>query len=500
MIRKILIANRAEIAVRIITTCREMGIDSVTVHTEDDAGLPHALLADESYCLGSGPLSETYLDQDKILAAAAEHGVEAIHPGYGFLSENPVFREKVASAGLVFIGPSPETMRLMGDKIASKTRMAEAGIPVIPGYNGDNQEEDFLFEQARAVGFPVLIKATAGGGGKGMRVVNEAAEFPEALAGARREARNAFGNDRVLIEKFLPRSRHIEVQVFGDTHGNFRHFFERECSIQRRHQKIIEETPSPALTPEKRAAVTASAVEVARTINYHGAGTVEFVYEESDDDGRHYFLEMNTRLQVEHPVTEMVTGFDLVRLQIETAAGLPLTVSQEEIPRKGHAIEARIYAEDADNEFLPTTGVIQKVGRSLVNGIRLDSGYDRGNRVTINYDPMLAKLIAHGSSRDEAVNRLVLALDDILFQGVKTNRAFLKRVLRSKPFAEGVTFTDFIAEHADELRPRPFTDQELARIVGGFLFYEKETPAGGQENTASITPTAWDKIAGFRNV
>ncbi len=494
MIRKILIANRGEIAVRVINTCREMGITSVTVYSEDDTNLPHAFLSDEAYCLGSGALADTYLNQDKILSIAGQCGADAIHPGYGFLSENPLFCEKVTTAGIAFIGPTPESMLLMGDKITSKKKMAEAAIPVIPGYNGDNQDNAFLMGQAETIGFPVLIKASGGGGGKGMRVVHQAADFPDALEGAKREAQNAFSNDRVLIEKYVPRSRHIEVQVFGDTHGNYLHFFERECSIQRRHQKIIEETPSPALTPEKRAAITASAVEVARIIGYVGAGTVEFIYDEADN---FYFLEMNTRLQVEHPVTEMVTGFDLVRLQIEVAAGEALPVQQADIRQTGHAIEARIYAEDPDNEFLPTTGVIEQIGMSRINGVRLDSGFCDSNRVTINYDPMLAKLIAHGMTRTEARERLLLGLDDIPFQGVKTNRDFLKRVLSSRPFNEGNTFTTFIAEFGSVLAKRDYSNDELALIIAGFLFYEKDTPVSADETTAQ---NAWDIISGFRNV
>ena len=494
MIKKILIANRGEIAVRVINTCREMGIISVTVYSDDDAFLPHAFLSDEAYGLGTGALADTYLNQDKILAIAEECGADAIHPGYGFLSENPAFCEKVTAGGMAFIGPTPESMQLMGDKIASKKRMTEANIPVIPGYNGDNQDNAFLAEQARAIGFPVLIKATAGGGGKGMRAVHQPADFADALEGAKREAKNAFSNDRVLIEKYVPRSRHIEVQVFGDTHGNYLHFYERECSIQRRHQKIIEETPSPALTPETRAAITESAVEVARVIGYVGAGTVEFIYDEADN---FYFLEMNTRLQVEHPVTEMVTGFDLVRLQIEVAGGAALPVRQADIRQTGHAIEARIYAEDPDNDFLPTTGVIERIGSSRINGVRLDSGFCDSNRVTINYDPMLAKLIAHGSSREEARNRLLLALDDILFQGVKTNRDFLKRVLASRPFAGGNTFTTFIVEFGSELQNKDLSNDELALIIAGFLFYEKDTPLAAGETTRQ---TAWDMISGFRNV
>ena len=495
MIQKILIANRGEIAVRVINTCREMGITSATVYSDDDAFLPHAFVSDEAYCLGGGALADTYLNQNKILAIAKECGADAIHPGYGFLSENPVFCENVTAAGIAFIGPTPESMRLMGDKIASKKRMAEANIPVIPGYNGDNQDSLFLMEQAEAIGFPVLIKASAGGGGKGMRVVHQAADFPDALAGAKREALNAFSNDRVLIEKYVPRSRHIEVQVFGDTHGNYLHFFERECSIQRRHQKIIEETPSPALTPEKRAAITTSAVEVARVIDYVGAGTVEFIYDEADN---FYFLEMNTRLQVEHPVTEMVTGFDLVRLQVQVAGGEALPVRQADIRQAGHAIEARIYAEDPDNEFLPTTGVIEQIGSSRINGVRLDSGFCDSNRVTINYDPMLAKLIAYGITREEARDRLLLALDDILFQGVKTNRDYLKRVLSSEPFAAGNTYTTFIAEFGSLLAKKDYTHDELARIIAGFLFYEKDTPLAATGET--IVQTAWDMISGFRNV
>ncbi len=494
MIKKILIANRGEIAVRVINTCREMGINSVTLYSDEDAGLPHAYMSDQSVCLGGGSLADTYLNQDRILTIAQEYGADAIHPGYGFLSENPGFCEKVTASGIIFIGPTPAAMRLMGDKIASKKKMESAGIPVIPGYNGDDQDADFLRQQAEAVGFPLLIKATAGGGGKGMRVVHQGGDFADALAGAKREAANAFANDRVLIEKFVPRSRHIEVQVFGDTHGNYLHFFERECSIQRRHQKIIEETPSPALTPETRTAITNSAVEVARVIDYIGAGTVEFIYDEADN---FYFLEMNTRLQVEHPITEMVTGFDLVRLQIEVAEGRRLPVAQEDIKQTGHAIEVRIYAEDPDNDFLPTTGVIERIGATRLNGVRLDSGFGDTNKVTINYDPMLAKLIAHGSDRQEARDRLMLALDDILFQGVKTNRDFLKRVLASVPFSDGNTFTAFITEFAEALKPVEYSNDELARIIAGFLFYEKDAPLSVKETTAQ---TAWDVISGFRNV
>ncbi len=501
-IKKILIANRGEIALRVISTCKEMGIKTVTIFADDDKDLPHAFISDESYALGTGPLSETYLNQDKILEIAKQSGSDAIHPGYGFLSENPIFCQKITSAGLKFIGPSPENMRLMGDKITSKQEMESAGVPVIPGYHGDNQDSDFLQKESNSIGYPVMVKATAGGGGRGMRVVDCEENFLEELEGAKREAQNAFGNDKVLIEKFIPKSRHIEVQVFGDTLGNYLHFYERECSIQRRHQKIVEETPSVALSATKREEICKAALLVASSIQYIGAGTVEFMFDEKDN---FYFLEMNTRLQVEHPITEMVTGFDLVRLQIMVAGGAPLPIAQNEISQRGHAIELRIYAEDPDNGFLPTVGKILNIGSSTINGIRLDSGYQNGNQVTINYDPMLAKVISWGSDREEAIGKSKIALGEYLFQGVKTNRSYLNRVLECQGFHKGDTFTSFLDDYSDQLKVQRISDDQKASLLAGFLLNQNraattEISSGGQQRSVAQTLTPWQQLSGFRNI
>ncbi len=496
-IKKILIANRGEIALRVISTCRLMGIKTVTLFSNEEASLPHALLADESVCLGEGALSETYLNIDKIVQIALNHDVDAIHPGYGFLSENANFSKKVKEAGLVFIGPKPETMTLMGDKIQSKKAMEKLGIPIIPGYHGDNQDDAFLKSKALEVGYPILIKATAGGGGKGMRVVEEESTFIESLLSARREAKKSFGNDKVLIEKFITNPRHIEVQVLSSLHKEHLHLFERECSIQRRHQKIIEESPSVALSKVLREKICSVATQITEGIQYEGAGTIEYIL---DKDGHFYFLEMNTRLQVEHPITEMVTGIDLVRAQIDVAEGKAFSFKQEDIKQKGHSIEVRIYAENPDKDFLPSTGRIEYVGNPEGNGIRFDCGYHDGNEVTINFDPMLAKLICWAPDRDQAIHKMNTSLDDVLFLGIKTNREYLKRVLGLPHFLRGETYTHFISLHSEELKKEEESDEELALVLAGHLL-ESNLQSYSESKTQqdSLGISSWEYLTHFRN-
>jgi 3-methylcrotonyl-CoA carboxylase alpha subunit len=494
-IKKILIANRGEIALRVIQTAKEMGIKTVTLYTDEEIMLPHKSAGDESYNLGSGALKETYLNQEKIIEIAKRSGADAIHPGYGFLSEKSSFAKKVREAGLIFIGPSPEAIDLMGDKKTSKNKIQELGVPSIPGYHGDNQEISFLVKEAKKIGLPVLIKASAGGGGKGMRIVNDENEFQSALEGAKREALNAFGDDTVLLEKYITSPRHIEIQVMSDQHGNHFHLFERECSIQRRYQKIIEESPSPAVTPELRKKMTEAAIRITSGINYEGAGTIELIL---DTDGSFYFLEMNTRLQVEHPVTEMVTGLDLVRLQIIVAQGDKLPFTQADLKQRGHAIEVRLYAEDPDNGFLPSIGTIEKIGKTNVRDTRLDCGYVDGNAVTISFDPMLAKLISWGESREAATQKLNLALNDILFLGLKTNRDYLKRILTLSEFHQGTTFTHFVKTYEDKLQKKAPTKEQTAMAVAAFLL-KKDVAIGGSSQSVKSN-NVWESLSGFRNI
>lgn len=461
-IKSILVANRGEIAIRVVKTCKRLGIKTVNIFSEDDRSLPHASAADTNISLGIGQLSETYLNQDKIIKIAKEYGADAIHPGYGFLSENTDFCKKVNESGLIFIGPSTDAIELMGDKKTSKVEMEKIDIPLIPGYHGDNQDEKLLYEQAKKIGFPVLIKATAGGGGKGMRIVESEGEFSNALDSSKREAKNAFGNDKVLIEKYIENPRHIEVQLMSDSKGNHLHFYERECSIQRRYQKVIEETPSPALNDELREEICLTAVKISAGINYLGAGTIEFILA---SDNSFYFLEMNTRLQVEHPVTELVTGHDLVEYQIIAASGEELPVKQTDITQAGHALELRIYAEDPDNEFLPSTGKIHYIGNSPLGGVRLDCGYKSGNFVNINYDPMLAKLITYADSREDNIFKMLCTLEDFPFLGLKSNRDYLARILEHEQFVSGDIHTHFIKEYGDELLKREFEETEYALAI-----------------------------------
>lgn len=495
-INKILIANRGEIALRVIQTAREMGIKTVTIYTEEEKNLPHCLAGDEAFCLGSGPLRDTYLNQEKIIEIARSCGVDAVHPGYGFLSEKSSFAKLVNDSGLIFIGPSPESIDLMGDKKSSKIKIQDLGVPSIPGYHGDNQEMSHLIKEATRIGFPVLIKASAGGGGKGMRIVNIESEFKEALEGAKREALNAFGDETVLLEKYITMPRHIEIQVMSDKHGNHFHLFERECSIQRRYQKIIEESPSTAVSPELRAKMTAAALKITSGINYIGAGTIELIL---DTDGEFYFLEMNTRLQVEHPVTEMVTGLDLVRLQILVAQGEKLPFKQDDLKINGHAIEVRLYAEDPDNDFLPSIGVIKKIGVTNLRHTRLDCGYVDGNEVTISFDPMLAKLIAWGENRNLAADKLNLALNEVVFIGVKTNRDYLKRILSLAEYRQGKTFTNFVKIYEEKLKPKKKSRDEKALAIAAAIFSGKNNnvtrPIKMNEST-----DVWSSLFGFRNI
>jgi acetyl-CoA carboxylase biotin carboxylase subunit len=449
MIKKILVANRGEIALRIARTCRALGISSVAVYSDADLHSPHARYADEAVRIGPPPSNQSYLLIDAIIEAANRTGADAVHPGYGFLAENADFAQACADAGLIFIGPSPEAIRKMGLKSAAREIMSGAGVAVVPGYHGDDQSFDTLSDSAREIGFPVLIKASAGGGGKGMRVVREISEMGSAIESARREAEKSFGDGSLLLEKYVEQARHVEFQIFGDNYGNIVHLFERDCSIQRRHQKIIEESPSPAVSEQLRQSMGEAAVAAGRAIKYTNAGTVEFILSPA---GEFYFIEVNTRLQVEHPVTEMITGLDLVRLQIEVAEGRPLNFKQEEITISGHAVEARLYAEDPDNDFLPATGTICDWNPpSSVEGLRLDSGVERGSEIGIYYDPMLAKVIAHGADRETSLRKLAYGLRSLSIQGVQTNRDFLIRLVEHNEFLSGVSHTSFISEHLGEL-------------------------------------------------
>jgi propionyl-CoA carboxylase alpha chain len=475
---KILIANRGEIALRVIRTCRAAGIASVAVYSDADATAPHVKAADEAVRLGPAPVGESYLCGDKITEAARRTGAEAIHPGYGFLSENAAFAEACEAAGLKFIGPPAEVIRRMGLKAAARRIAAEAGVPVVPGYEGDGQSPAELRHHAFAVGLPVLIKASAGGGGKGMRVVRSEGELDAAIEGARREAEKAFGDGALVIEKFIEHARHVEFQIFGDANGNVLHLGERECSVQRRHQKIIEETPSPALDEDLRGRMGAAAVTLGRALGYTNAGTVEFIITPA---GEFYFIEVNTRLQVEHAVTEMTTKLDLVRLQIEIAEGKPLPFAQDDVRRNGHAIEARLYAEDPANDFLPATGTIHDWHvPEFGEGLRVDAGVERGAEVGIHYDPLLAKVIARGETREAARRRLGDALRRLSVQGVTTNREFLIRALEHPAFRAGETHTGFVSQHFAELfgarEEEAKFDLEAAAVAALYLRGQSAAP------------------------
>ncbi|MBK9595846.1 MAG: ATP-grasp domain-containing protein [Rhodocyclales bacterium] len=468
MFSKVLIANRGEIACRVIRSCRARGLRTVAVVSEADRHALHARLADEAYEIGGAPPRESYLNIERLIAAARATGAQAVHPGYGFLSENADFAEACAAAGLVFIGPPPEAIRLMGNKAAAKRRMREAGVPCIPGYDGSDQSDATLMREAEKVGLPLMIKAAAGGGGRGMRRVDDLAELPAALASARSEALSAFGSGELILEYALTAPRHVEVQVFADAQGNVIHLGERDCSIQRRHQKVIEEAPSPAVSPELRARMGEAAVRAAKAIGYVGAGTIEFLLAEGD----FVFMEMNTRLQVEHPVTELVTGLDLVDLQLRVAAGEPLPLSQADVRLDGHAIEARLYAENPDAGFLPQTGTLLRWQPPA--NVRVDAGVDAGTEITSHYDPLLAKVIAHGATRDAARQKLIAALRDTTALGVTTNKAFLVGCLEHPEFFAGRATTDFIAAH---FAPQADADPRSELLAAAALVFAQTSAA-----------------------
>ena len=489
--KKILIANRGEIACRVMRTARRLGIRTVAVYADNERDALHVRRADEAKRI------ENYLDIDSILAAARATGAEAIHPGYGFLSENEDFAAACGKAGVVFIGPSAEAIAAMGDKAAAKRLMEKAGVPLVPGYHGEKQDAALLEKEAVKIGFPVLIKPSAGGGGKGMRIVENQKSFPSALEAARREAKSSFGDDRVLIERYLQRPRHIEVQVFGDGKGNAVHLFERDCSVQRRHQKVLEEAPAPGLDSQKRMQMGEAAVAAASAIRYGGAGTVEFIAEQ---DGRFYFMEMNTRLQVEHPVTEMITGLDLVEWQLRVAAGEKIPLQQKDLKFEGHAIEARIYAEDADRDFLPSTGKLVHLAFPRESAeVRVDAGVEAGGEITPWYDPMIAKLIVRGPDRAAALATLSRALAETEIAGVTTNVAFLGRVVASRAFAAAELDTGLIERNRAELFPprSPAPAEMLEAAAYAELAAEEE--AAREQTRASGDPfSPWSRVDGWR--
>jgi acetyl-CoA carboxylase biotin carboxylase subunit len=502
MFKKILIANRGEIAVRIIRACRELGVKSVAVYSEADKNALHVQMADEAILLGGAAPRESYLNADKIIQATLDAQADAVHPGYGFLSENPTFAAAVASASLTFIGPSADSIRAMGDKAESKIRMKAAGVPTVPGFEGtgrfstgrETSAEPFdegLLTIVKEIGYPVLVKAAAGGGGKGMRVVEGESDLTESIEGARREALHAFGDDRLLIEKYLPNAHHIEFQILGDRHGNLIHLFDRECSVQRRHQKIIEETPSPLLTPELRAQMGEAAVAAAKAVHYHNAGTIEFIVD--PDTLKFYFLEMNTRLQVEHPVTELVAGLDLVQWQLRIAAGEPFPFAQSDFHQRGHAIECRVYAEDPAGGFLPSTGKLLQFIEPRGPGIRVDAGFRAGDEVTHFYDPMLAKLIVHAENREAATQRMQAALREFIVHGVTTNIDFMQSLLAHEDFKNGQVTTRWVETKFGWQASEPTVEALVAAAVA-------ELGQKSQVEGRSVEAySPWKVASGFRN-
>jgi 3-methylcrotonyl-CoA carboxylase alpha subunit len=485
---KILIANRGEIACRVMRTARRLGIRTVAVHSDIDRDALHVRAADQARRI------ESYLDIAQVIAAARESGAGAIHPGYGFLAENAEFAAACRAAGMVFIGPSAEAIAAMGDKAAAKRLMEKAGVPLVPGYHGESQDAGALEKEAVRIGFPVLIKPSAGGGGKGMKVVSDKASFGRELEASKREAKSAFGDDRVLIERYLERPRHIEVQVFGDTKGNVVHLFERDCSVQRRHQKILEEAPAPNFARKKE--ICAAAIAAAKAIAYTGAGTVEFIAEQ---DGRFYFMEMNTRLQVEHPVTEMITGLDLVEWQLRVAAGEPLPLAEKDISSRGHAIEARIYAEDPARDFLPATGTIVHLAfPERGPRVRIDTGVEAGAQITPSYDPMIAKLVVHGSTRASALGRLQQALAAVEIAGVTTNVGFLRRVVASRAFASAELDTGLIERNRNELFEQKALGVQLLAAAAFAELAEEERAARSRAAASGDPHSPWHRVDGWR--
>ena len=490
MIKSLLIANRGEIACRIIRTARAMGIRTIAVCSQADSKALFVRMADQAVEIGPSPARESYLCGDKIIAAALSSGADAIHPGYGFLSENADFVEAVVKAGLIFVGPPASSIRAMGFKDAAKALVEKAGVPVVPGYHGAEQGEEFLATQAGLIGYPVLIKAVAGGGGKGMRKVDLPSDFAAALASAQREGQASFGDPRVLIERYIKSPRHIEIQIFADHHGGCVHLFERDCSLQRRHQKVIEEAPAPDMPPAVREAMGKAAVEAAKAVGYVGAGTVEFIADGANGlttDG-FFFMEMNTRLQVEHPVTELITGLDLVALQLKVAANEPLPFRQSDVTITGHAVEARLYAEDPEQGFLPSTGQLYRLAFPQAEGVRIDAGVEQGDEVTPFYDPMIAKLIAHGPDRDTALDRLAQALEATQVAGPRCNARFLAALCRSSGFRQGRFDTGFIEAHLDELGAVKQAVDGLAALAGVKALLEAENPGSRASIPASSDP------------
>lgn len=506
MFKTVLIANRGEIACRIIRTAKRLGLRTVAVYSEADAQALHVKLADSAQAIGPAQAAQSYLSADKLIAAAKEARADCIHPGYGFLSENAAFAQSVTDAGIAFVGPPPSAMLAMGLKDRAKALMEKAGVPVVPGYHGDRQEPKFLKEKAYEIGYPVLIKAVAGGGGKGMRRVDRHADFDTALEGAQREAQAAFGDARVLIEKYITAPRHIEMQVFADTHGNAIHLNERDCSLQRRHQKVIEEAPAPGMSAALRAEMGNAAVAAAKACGYVGAGTIEFIADGAGGlkSGGFWFMEMNTRLQVEHPVTEAITGLDLVEWQFQIAAGEKLPLKQDQVPLTGHAVEARLYAEDPERGFLPSTGKLIALRFPSGEGLRVDTGVTTGDEVTPFYDPMIAKLIAHGRNREQALDRLANALDQTIVVGPRSNAGFLAALCRAPLFREGSFDTGFIDGHLDDLGATPQGMDKAAAALGAreLLTRERARIADQIERDADaarsphISP--WDADDGFQ--
>jgi 3-methylcrotonyl-CoA carboxylase alpha subunit len=502
MFDKILIANRGEIACRVARTARRLGIRTVAVYSEADAGALHVASCDEARLIGPAPARDSYLRIDRILEVAASTGARAVHPGYGFLSENEAFAQACADAGLVFIGPPPAAIRAMGSKSNSKALMETAGVPLVPGYHGEAQDAALLSAEAERIGYPVLIKASAGGGGKGMRIVRAGSELPAAIASARREAASSFGDDRLLIEKYLERPRHIELQVFADTHGNCVHLFERDCSVQRRHQKVLEEAPAPGMQAQRRRQMGSAAVAAARAVDYVGAGTVEFIV---DASGQFYFMEMNTRLQVEHPVTEMITGLDLVEWQVRVAAGEPLPLTQEQLAIQGHAIEARVYAEDPARGFLPAVGRLEHLREPVTSAhVRVDTGVREGDEIGVHYDPMIAKLICWDTDRDAALRRMRRALAEYQVAGLANNLQFLSAVVSHRAFAEAhrdpsLLDTGLIERHAAELIPGTQPADDITLALAALAELLRATREAQERARGSADPhSPWHDGGGWR--